>query len=83
MNLLISFHSIFKGEESLGWEEKVEHAGWVEGHEEEEEEEGHEKEEEGHEEDAGLDYEGVGVTCLLQDLHPHTNLGATTSFALL
>jgi hypothetical protein len=27
MNLLISFHSIFRDEESLGWEEEVEHAG--------------------------------------------------------
>jgi hypothetical protein len=27
MNLLISFHSIFQDEESLGQEEEVEHAG--------------------------------------------------------
>jgi hypothetical protein len=48
--------------------------------EEEEDEEDH-KEEEGHEEGAGLDDEGVVV--LLQDPHPHTDLGVATSFALL
>jgi hypothetical protein len=42
-----------------------------------------EEEEEGHEDGAGLDDEGVGVTGLLQDLHPHTDLGVATSFALL
>jgi hypothetical protein len=35
------------------------------------------------EEGAGLDDEGVGVTGLLQDPHPHTDLGVVTSFALL
>jgi hypothetical protein len=43
------------------------------------EEGGHEEGEEG----AGLYEEGVGVTGLLQDLHPHTDLGVATSFALL
>jgi hypothetical protein len=37
---------------------------------------------EGHEEAAGLDDEGVGVMGLLQDLHPHTDFGVATSFAL-
>jgi hypothetical protein len=40
---------------------------------------GHEEGEEG----AGLYEEGVGVMGLLQDLHPHTDLGVATSFALL
>jgi hypothetical protein len=48
-----------------------------------EEEEGHEEGEEGHEEGVELDDEGVGVMGLLQDPHPHTNLGVATSFALL
>jgi hypothetical protein len=39
--------------------------------------------EEGHEDGAGLDDEGVGVTDLLQDPHPHTDLGVVISFALL
>jgi hypothetical protein len=50
---------------------------------EHEEEEGHDEGEEGHDEGAGLDDEGVRVIGLLQDLHPHTNLGVATSFALL
>jgi hypothetical protein len=91
MNLLISFHPIFQDEESLGREDEVEHAGWKEdlevagleetsdgGHDSEEEDE-----EEGHEEGAGLDNEGVGVTGLLQDPHPHTDLGSGTLIALL
>jgi hypothetical protein len=45
--------------------------------EEEEEEEQH-KEGEGHYED-----EVVGVTDLLQDPHPHADIGLATSFALL
>jgi hypothetical protein len=52
-------------------------------HEEEEEEEGHEEGEEGHEEGVGLDDERVGVTGLLQDPHPHTDLGVATLFAFL
>jgi hypothetical protein len=50
---------------------------------EHEEEEGHDEGEEGHDEGAGLDDEGVRVIGLLQDLHPHTNLGVATSFARL
>jgi hypothetical protein len=50
---------------------------------EEEEEEGHEEGEEGHEEGVGLDDERVGVTGLLQDPHPHTDLGVATLFAFL
>jgi hypothetical protein len=42
----------------------------------EEEEEGHEEGEEGHD-------EGVGLTGLLQDPHPHVELGLATSFAHL
>jgi hypothetical protein len=51
--------------------------------EDEEEDKGHDEEEEGHEEGAWLDDEGVGVTGLLQDPHPHTDLGVATLFALL
>jgi hypothetical protein len=61
-------------------EEDLNVAGWEEGFDGEQEDS---KEEEGHEEGAGLDDEGVGVTGLLQDPHPHTNLGVATSFALL
>jgi hypothetical protein len=39
--------------------------------------------EEGYEEGAWLYDEGVGVMGLLQDLHPHTDLGVAISFALL
>jgi hypothetical protein len=42
-----------------------------------------EEEEEGHKDGAGLYDEGVGVTDLLQDPHPHAELGLATSFALL
>jgi hypothetical protein len=52
-----------------------------EGHEEGEE--GHEEGQEGHEDSVGLYDEGVGVTGLLQDLHPHVELGLATSFALM
>jgi hypothetical protein len=52
-------------------------------YEEEHEEEGHEEGEEGHEEGVGLDDERVGVTGLLQDPHPHTDLGVATLFAFL
>jgi hypothetical protein len=45
------------------------------------EEDGHD--EEGHEEGVELDYEGMRLTGLLQDPHPHTDLGVATSFALL
>jgi hypothetical protein len=38
---------------------------------------------EGHKEGVGLYNEGVEVTGLLQDPHPHTDLGVATSFALL
>jgi hypothetical protein len=95
MNLLTSLHSIFQHEESLRREEEVEATGLEEevediGLEEdldenrgqdskEEEDEG----EEGHEDGVGLHDEGVGVTGLLQDPHPHTELGLATSFALL
>jgi hypothetical protein len=41
------------------------------------------EEEEGHDEGVGLDDEGVGVMGLLQDSHPHVDLGVATSFALL
>jgi hypothetical protein len=51
--------------------------------EEEEYEVEHEEEEEGHEEGVGLDDEWVGVTGLLQDPHPHTDLGVATLFAFL
>jgi hypothetical protein len=61
-------------------EEDLDVAGWEEGFDGGREDS---KEEEGHEEGAGLDDEGVGVTGLLQDPHPHTNLGVATSFALL
>jgi hypothetical protein len=96
MNLLISLHSIFQDEESFGREEEVEAARLEEevevagleetfdrGHDTKEEEEGHkEGRGEGHEEAAGLDDEGVWVMGLLQDLHPHTDFGVATSFAL-
>jgi hypothetical protein len=79
MNLLISFRSIFQDKESSGQEEDIEVAG-----REESSDGGQEgSEEEGHEEGAGLDDEGVGVTGLLQDSHPRTNLRGATSFALL
>jgi hypothetical protein len=73
--------------EAVGLEEDLEVTGLEKtsnggGQDSEEEEEGHE-EGEGHEDGAGLDDEGVGVTGLLQDLHPHTDLGVATSFALL
>jgi hypothetical protein len=42
-----------------------------------------EEDEEGHEDCAGLYDEGVGVMGLLQDLHPHAELGLANSFALL
>jgi hypothetical protein len=77
--------------EHVGREEDLEVAGLEETsdggqdfvEEEDEEEDGHDDEEEGHEESAGLDDEGVGVTGLLQDPHPHTDLGLATLFALL
>jgi regulator of replication initiation timing len=96
MNLLTSLHSIFQHEEILRQEEEVEAMRLEEEdldedagqnfEEEEEEEEGHEEgeeREEGHEDDAGLYDKGVGVTGLLQDPHPHAELGLATSFALL
>jgi hypothetical protein len=53
--------------------------------EEEEEEEHEEEEEEGHYEGEARHYEDevVGVTNLLQDLHPHADTRLATSFALL
>jgi hypothetical protein len=86
MNLLISLYSIFKDEESLWWEEKVEIVGLEEtsdGGQDSKEEDDKEENEEGHEEGVGLDDEGVGVMGLLQDPHPHTGLGVATSFTLL
>jgi hypothetical protein len=44
---------------------------------------GHEEGEEGHEDNIGLYDEGVGVMGLLQDRHPHVELGPATSFTLL
>jgi hypothetical protein len=88
MSLLISLHSIFQDKESLGREEEVEVVGLedleVVGLKETSNGGGRDsEEEEGHEDGAGLDDEGVGVTCLLQDPHPHTILGVATLFALL
>jgi hypothetical protein len=51
--------------------------------EDEEEDKGHDEEEEEHEEGVWLDDEGVGVTGLLQDPHPHADLGVATLFVLL
>jgi hypothetical protein len=53
--------------------------------EEEEEPEEEEEEEEGHYEGEARHYEDevVGVIDLLQDLHPHIDIGLATSFALL
>jgi hypothetical protein len=67
--------------ETMGLEEEVEAAGL----EEDLDEDGGQdsKEEEGHEDGAGLYNDGVGVTGLLQDPHPHIELGLATSFALL
>jgi hypothetical protein len=94
MNLLISFYSIFHDEESsvreevedAGREEDLEVAGREEssdGGQEDSEEDDDDDEKEGHKKRVGLDDEGVGVMGLLQDLHPHTDLGLATSFALL
>jgi hypothetical protein len=91
MNLLISLHSIFQDEKSLVQEEEVEAAGLEEDLEDvglEETSNGggqdsEDEDEEGHEDSARLDNEGVGVTGLLQDSHPHTDLGVATTFALL
>jgi hypothetical protein len=97
MNLLISLHSIFQDEESLGCKEEVEVVGLEEdlnatGLEDtsdgggwDTEEEWHDEGEEGHEEGAGLYVEGggVGVTGMLQDPHPLIDLGVATLFALL
>jgi hypothetical protein len=89
MNLFISFHSIFQDEESSGWEEEVEDAGWevdleVAGREESSDGGQEDSEEEGPDEGVELN-EGLGggLMGLLQDLHPHTDLGAATSFTLL
>jgi hypothetical protein len=94
MNLLTSLHSIFQHDESLRQEEEVKATGLEEEVEatrlEEEEDldedggqDSEEEKEEGHEDGAGLYDEGVGVTDLLQDPHPHAELGLATSFALL
>jgi hypothetical protein len=87
MNLLISFHSIFQDEETSGWEEEVEDAGREEdlevagreessdgGQEDSKEVDSEEAEEgeEGHEEGAGLDDEGVGVTRVCFRIRIHT-----------
>jgi hypothetical protein len=61
-------------------QEDLEVAGWEEssyGGQEDDEEEGQEKE------GAGQDDEGVGVTGLFQDPHPHVDFGAVTLFTLL
>jgi hypothetical protein len=95
MDLLTSLHSIFQHEESLRQEEEVKATRLEEeveatrleeedldedgGQDSEEEEE----EKEGHEDGVGLCDEGVGVMDLLQDPHPHVELGLATSFALL
>jgi hypothetical protein len=95
MNLLISFHSIFQDEESLGREEEVEHVG----QEEDLEVGGWRKP---LTEDNTLTRmtkrstrrrrarggcragrRGGGVMGLDQDPHPHTDLGGATSFTLL
>jgi hypothetical protein len=85
-------HSIFQDDESLGWEEEVEvvgleedldavgHEGTSDGGRQDSAKEEDEEEEE-HEDDAGLYNDGV--TGLLQDLHPHANLGVATLFVLL
>jgi hypothetical protein len=99
MNLLTSLHSIFQHEESLRQEEEVEATGLEEeveamrleeedldddgGYDSEEVEEEDEEEEEGHDEGEEGHDKGVGVTGLLQDLHPHVELGLATSFAHL
>jgi hypothetical protein len=99
MNLLTSLHSIFQDGESLGQEEEVEAVGLEvdleaarlektsdgggNDSEREEDEEEHREGEEGHKEGVGLDNEGVGVMGLLQYMHPHTDLGVATLFALL
>jgi hypothetical protein len=86
MNLLTSLHSIFQHEESLRREEEVEAMRLEEedldedGGQDSEEDE---QEEEGHKDSVGLYNEGVGVTGLLQDPHPHAELGLATSFTLL
>jgi hypothetical protein len=53
--------------------------------EEEEEQQQQQQEEEGHYEGEARHYEDevVGVTDLLQDPHPHADIGLATSFALL
>jgi hypothetical protein len=88
MNLLTSLHSIFQHEESLRQNEEVEATGLEEEveatrlEEEDLDEDGgqdSEEEEEGHEDGAGLYDEGVGVMGLLQDPHPHAELGLATS----
>jgi hypothetical protein len=60
----------------LQWEEEVEDTS---------DDGGHDSEEEGHYEGEARHYEDevVGVTDLLQDLHPHTDILLATSFALL
>jgi hypothetical protein len=93
MNLLTSLHFIFQHDESLRQEEEVKATGLEEEveatrleEEEDSDEDGgqdSEEEEEGHEDGAGLYDEGVGVTDLLQDPHPHVELGLATSFAFL
>jgi hypothetical protein len=75
--------------EDVGWEVDLEVVGHEEssdgGQDDSEEEDNDEEEgnEDGHEEGVGLNDEGMGVTGLLQDLHPHTILGGAASFTLL
>jgi hypothetical protein len=66
--------------EDAGWEMDLEVAGREESSNGRQ---GDDEEEEGHEEGVGLDDKGIGVTGLLQDPHPHTDLGAATSFTIL
>jgi hypothetical protein len=71
--------------ETMGLEEEVEATGLEEDLDEDGGQDSEEEDEdkEGHEDGAGLYNDGVGVTGLLQDPHPHTELGLATSFALL
>jgi hypothetical protein len=67
--------------DATGLEDTSDGGGQDSKEEEDEDEEGHEEGKEGQEDGAGLYDEGV--MGLLQDLHPHTNLGVATSFTLL
>jgi hypothetical protein len=77
MKLLTSLHLIFQEENSLRREEEVEDTSDGGGQDSREEEEQHEEEERHYKDEV------VGVTDLLQDPHPHTDIGLATSFDLL